>query len=288
MDLICLGDVMVDVHVAGGALAPGGDVHGTVRVVPGGTSANAAVWAAWAGTDAGVIAAVGDDLAGRLVIDALRERGVDVTGIARVAAPTGTMLVVTQGSERSMVADRGANALLAPDDLPSALDAEAVLVSGYLLLQATTTETAEAVLDRGNTFLAIEAASWPLIEHFGTERFFDSTKRADVVLANADEARALTGESGDAAVVALGERYRIAVVKQGRDGIRLSDDGQISAHGVNPVPDVDPTGAGDAFDGVFLGLLARGVHVSTAADRACAAGAQVASSRELWPTEPSA
>ena len=50
-----------------GALARGGDVHGRVAVRPGGTSANAAVWASWAGASSGVIAAVGDDLAGDLL-----------------------------------------------------------------------------------------------------------------------------------------------------------------------------------------------------------------------------
>ena len=44
---------MLDVHVASGALARGGDVHGRVAIRPGGTSANAAVWAAWAGASLG-------------------------------------------------------------------------------------------------------------------------------------------------------------------------------------------------------------------------------------------
>jgi sugar/nucleoside kinase (ribokinase family) len=43
MDLICVGDVMLDVRVDAGELARGGDVHGRVALQPGGTSANAAV-----------------------------------------------------------------------------------------------------------------------------------------------------------------------------------------------------------------------------------------------------
>ena len=46
------------------------------------------------------------------------------------AAPTGTMLVLHEPGERSMVADRGANARLAPGDLPPTIEAGAVLVSG--------------------------------------------------------------------------------------------------------------------------------------------------------------
>ena len=77
MDLITVGDVMFDVHVRAPALKRGGDVHGHVRLQPGGTSANAAVWAAWDGADVRVHGCVGDDLAGRLLRDALAERGVD-------------------------------------------------------------------------------------------------------------------------------------------------------------------------------------------------------------------
>src|SRR5204862_7956179 len=106
MDLVCIGDVMLDVHVASGALARGGDVHGRVAIRPGGTSANAAVWAAWAGASAAVIAAVGDDLAGTLCVEAVEGRGVDVGGVVRRASPTGVMVVMSQDGERSMVADR--------------------------------------------------------------------------------------------------------------------------------------------------------------------------------------
>ncbi len=51
VDLIAVGDVMVDVHVQAPALKRGGDVHGRVRLQPAGTSANAAVWAASDGAD---------------------------------------------------------------------------------------------------------------------------------------------------------------------------------------------------------------------------------------------
>ena len=49
VDVIVVGDVMLDVTVDSPALASGGDVHGTVLARPGGGGANAAVWAAAAG-----------------------------------------------------------------------------------------------------------------------------------------------------------------------------------------------------------------------------------------------
>jgi sugar/nucleoside kinase (ribokinase family) len=284
MDLLCVGDVMLDIHVAADALARGGDVHGRVRVMPGGTSANAAVWAAWAGASAGVVGAVGEDTAGRLVVDALAERDVDVLGLIRDEEPTGTMLVVTEAGERSMVADRGASAALRGEHLPERLEAGAVLVSGYMLLQEPTTGTAGVVLERADApLIAVEAASWPLVSAFGPERFFDVTAPASVVLANAEEAQALTGEGPRGAATLLGERYRIAVVKCGAEGAFVAVDGVVEAHRTRQVDEIDPTGAGDAFDGVFLALLVRGAVEREAVDAGCRAGALVASSASVWP-----
>lgn len=284
MDLICVGDVMLDVHVAAGALARGGDVHGRVRVMPGGTSANAAVGAAWAGASVAVVGAVGEDPAGHVLVTSLRDRGVDVGGLVPSSEPTGTMLVVVEAGERSMVADRGANAALRVDDLPPTLRAGAVLVSGYLLLQEPTTETAIEALARADApLVAVEAASWPLVAAFGADRLLEAASAATVVFANAEEARALTGREPAEAAAELGTRFRIAAVKCGDRGALVCVDGEVRHHGVDPVLEVDPTGAGDAFDGVFLSSLARGEDPAAAADAACRAGAIVAATPEVWP-----
>ena len=288
MDLITVGDVMIDVHVESRALKREGDVHGRVRVQPAGTSANAAVWAAWAGASVRVHGKVGDDLAGHLLEDALTDRGVEPALAFDPEAPTGTMLVVVEAGERSMVADRGANARLVDDDLPAKLAAGAVLVSGYLLLQEPTTAVALEALDRSEAVVtAVEAASWPLVDAFGAGAFVDRTTAAgaDGIFANDREAMILTGAEGREGAQRLGEHYRLACVKRGADGAVMSLDGAILASPGEPVHEVDPTGAGDAFDGVLLGALARGVEPEAALRRACHAGALVAGSAATWPEE---
>lgn len=288
MDLVCVGDVMLDVHVASGALARGGDVHGRVAIRPGGTSANAAVWASWAGASSGVIAAVGDDLAGTLCVEAVAGRGVDVGGVVRRASPTGVMVVMSEDGDRSMVADRGANAHLEAADVQG-IEAAAILVSGYLFLQEPGHDIALAAIGSVHTpLLAVEAASWPLLEAFGVERFFEETGSCDVVLANEREARVLTGADGDDAARALGERYRFAAVKRAANGATLIAEGRLVAADGEAVQEVEATGAGDAFDGVLLASLARGRTSEEAIARACQAGALVAASRATWPEEAGA
>jgi sugar/nucleoside kinase (ribokinase family) len=288
VDLIVVGDLMLDVRADTGALARGGDVHGRVAVQPGGTSANAAVWAAWAGASARVHGRVGDDLVGRVLRDALAARGVEAAVSLDPEMPSGTMLVVHEQGERSMVADRGANARLSADDLPPSLDAGAVLVSGYLLLQPGAHGAAVAALERArSTHVAIDAASWPLVDAFGADRFFEETAAASAVLTNEREAYALTGLEGIAAAAALGERYAVAAVKRGANGAALVVDGVLVRADGERVAEADPTGAGDAFDGVLLVGLVRGDEPAVALERACHAGALVASSGIGWPVEGS-
>jgi sugar/nucleoside kinase (ribokinase family) len=286
VDLIAVGDVMVDVHVQAPALKRGGDVHGRVKLQPAGTSANAAVWASSIGAQARVHGCVGDDLAGRLLVDALADRGVDPALTVDADAPSGTMLVVVEAGERSMVADRGANASFTPDDLPATLDAGAVLVSGYLLLQEPTTPAGLAAIDRAAaTFVGVEASSWPLIEAFGAARFLSDTTGAgaNALLLNEREAEVLVGLSGTDAARALGERYRVVCVKRGEKGAAMSFDGAIVEAVAAPVDEVDATGAGDAFDGVLLAALALGADPRDALERACRVGATVAASEDTWP-----
>jgi sugar/nucleoside kinase (ribokinase family) len=284
VDLVCVGDVMLDIRVDADTLKRGGDVHGRVLLQPGGTSANAAVWAAWDGASSRVLGRVGDDLQGRMLRAALAERGVEDALVVDPDAPTGTMLVVHEPGERSMAADRGANARLVPSDLPAGLEAGAVLVSGYLLLQSEGHDAAIAALEAARAAnVAVDAASWPLVEAFGVDRFLRETEAADTLLANELEARTLTGRDGPEAAAALGERFRVVAVKRGAEGAVLRFEGAPFSSPADAIDEVDPTGAGDAFDGVLLGALARGAQPQDALARACHAGSLVAASLGTWP-----
>jgi sugar/nucleoside kinase (ribokinase family) len=284
VDLICVGDVMLDVRVDAGALARGGDVHGKVVIQPGGTSSNAAAWAAATGASARVHAKVGRDMQGRLLRTELEARGVEASLVEAERSPTGTMLVVYEAGERSMVADRGANARLLPSDLPDRLEAGAVLVSGYLLLQDGARPAGRAAIRRASApWVAVETASWPLVDTLGPTMFHELASGATAVLANELEAWTLTRLDADEAVRALGEIYRLACVKRGSNGAVLVVDGDLYRAPSAPIEEVDPTGAGDAFDGVLLGWLARGAEPVEALRAACEAGAAVAGGPSVWP-----
>jgi sugar/nucleoside kinase (ribokinase family) len=141
-----------------------------------------------------------------------------------------------------------------------------------------------AALDRGSArFLAGDGASWRLVRVFGVERVFAATRGVDVLLLNDREAEVLTGRRGEGAVDALADRFRVVCVKLGEAGAVMSWEGLVIRFGGDPVRELDPTGAGDAFDGVLLAQLAAGRSPGDALHAACRAGALVAASYETWP-----
>jgi sugar/nucleoside kinase (ribokinase family) len=283
-DVVVVGDLMLDVAVDAPALATGGDVHGTVIARPGGSGANAAVWAARAGARVRFHGRVGDDVTGRVLRDAMTEHGVEAALVVALGRRTGCLLATRVAGERSMVADRGANATVSPEDLPAALEAGAVLVSGYLLFHPTSEPAGLAALDRARAgVVAVEASSWPLVEAYGASRFLEATSKATLLLANEDEARSLTRLDPEAAAKELSDRYAAVCVKLGPSGVLHAEGGRLTHASAPPIEVRDTTGAGDAFDGALLAALARGASTEEALDAGCRAGAEAASSDDAWP-----
>jgi len=270
-----VGDVMVDVNVGGGA------GHGAeVVVAEGGSAANAAVWAASLGAWATVVGRVGADAGARMLRTGLDERGVRTLLATDPALPTGAV-VTLDGSPR---VDRGANRAFTPGDVPGRLAFDAVLVSGYALLQVDSGPAAEAALARAVTgWLAVDAGSAGLLEQYGAERFLEATQAADVLLANEEEARILTGEEPEAAAATLGRHFRLACVKRGAAGAVAVLDGTSMSAPAPPVLDPRPNGAGDAFAPGLLCALARGASLGDALVEACRCGSLAASRDEAWP-----
>ena len=252
-DLIAVGDVMLDGTLP--APVAGTRVHGRIELRAGGSAANATLAAARLEARAAVIGRVGGDAVGRLVADSLAAGGVEALLAFDADAPTGCVVVV---GGTSIVADPGASARLAPDDLPVTLDAGAVLVSGYTLLQPGSEPAARAAIERARTgWLAVDVGSARLVTAFGVERFLEETSTVGVGRANAEEARALPGLNADDAGVALARHFEVVCVKLGSAGALAARGEEVVQAAVQPIERTDTLGAGDAFAGGFLAALAR-------------------------------
>lgn len=85
-------------------------------------------------------------------------------------------------------------------------------------------------------------------------------QKVDVLTINDAEARQLSGEYSlvKAAEIILQMGPKYLIIKKGEHGALLFGEGQVFSAPALPLADVfDPTGAGDAFAGGFIGYLAK-------------------------------
>lgn len=120
--IMTVGDLVWDVLAKpDGLLLPGGDTTGSIKLAPGGSAANVAVWLARCGAPAGFIGAVGADIFGDLIAADLRQEGVEAHIVRLPHSETGVVLaLIDRAGQRSMVTNRGADHRLLPDMLPEA------------------------------------------------------------------------------------------------------------------------------------------------------------------------
>jgi sugar/nucleoside kinase (ribokinase family) len=272
-----LGDVMVDVVVRlSEPLARGSDAPAQIRFHGGGSAANTAAWLAAAGAEPVLVGVVGDDERGREARAGLVAAGVDARLVVDPDLPTGTCLVlVGPDGERTMAPDAGANDALSEGDVFDELRGEGghLHVSGYSLLRAGSRGAAIAAVERASSAgmtVSVDPSSSALL----SAEFLDWADGADLLLPNASEAYALTGDTDpERAARALGERFAEVVVTLGPEGALWTDGDAVLRAAAAPVDElVDSTGAGDAF---AAGLLtARVAGMSNA--EALAAGCRLA------------
>jgi sugar/nucleoside kinase (ribokinase family) len=277
---VAVGDVLVDV-LADEAPRPGERAHGPVAIRAGGSAVTAAVWAAVLGATATVVGRIGTDAAGELVAGVLSGRGIAAELAQDPDLPTGA--AVALGADTSL-ASPSASSRLAPADVPDPLEADALLVSGFSLFQDSSASGARAALERfAGKWAGVDLAT-PRMAAAAASHLKELTAGANVVLATAEEAAAVTGLEPDEAARELGGTFEVACVKLGERGAIAAQGSRLERAEVDVVVRKAPFGAGDAFAAALLVALARGERLERALDVACQTGARAAASPDGWPS----
>jgi 2-dehydro-3-deoxygluconokinase len=227
----------------------------------GGAESNVAIALSRLGVSVGWVSLLGDDEPGKLVLDRVRGEGVDVSRVRRVRGlPTGLYLREQAGQEVRVYYYRKGSA--ASTMAPETLSPEYLGDSEFLHLTGITPALSEDC--RAFTLWAAREG--------GTRVSFDVNYRSklwgseealafveeilpsvDLLFVGDDEARALWGRDDEDLVRELGARGpREVVLKRGRKGSVALVDGRIITRPAFPVEEVDPVGAGDAFDAGYL------------------------------------
>ncbi len=230
----------------------------------GGGAANTAVDLGRLGVRAAICARVGDDIFGRFATETLRDHEVDVTALKTdpKLATSQTLIVNVRGEDRRFIHCVGANKGFVAADLDAVLERRPrVLHIGYFLILEQL--DADELADR---FARARQAG-----HDDASRRRDARTVAtiseplkvvlphtDIFVPNADEAELILGESDPVrqAQIFHDMGARRVVITRGELGVVSVSDALRVKLGTYPVPFVDGSGGGDAFNaGYILGLL---------------------------------
>jgi ribokinase len=241
----------------------------------GGKGGNQAVAAARVGgVRVAMVGAVGEDPDGVVLLEGLRDAGVDVEDVAvrRDAASGAALILVAEDGENAIVVAPGANRTVTTDEVRSALRRRrpaVVLAQGEVppeVVAATLAEAADLgarpvlnlapVIPLGRSALAL---CHPLV--------VNRREAGDLLghdLSSVDDLGAVAAE--------LSLLARSAVVTDGAAGAWVAD-GTARHVPARPATAVDTTGAGDAFTGALAVALAGGHDLAVAASWGAAVAA---------------
>ena len=276
---LLVGDVIDDIIVVpSGPIRSDTDTTSRITRQPGGSAANTAAWLGWLGADVDFVGRVGAGDADRHARE-LAAAGVAAHLHEDPDRATGTIVIIVEGQQRSMLTDRGANATLDPAQVTDALLATAGILhlTGYSLVDALPARALRELVDRAHAHgasVSLDPSSTGFIADHGVDAFRRAITGVDVLRPNLDEGRLLAGLDAGAppALVAeaLLELAPAVVLTCGAAGVtiaerRAGEGARVASLDAERVPTVDPTGAGDSFTAGFLAARLAGADLAHAA-----------------------
>lgn len=228
----------------------------------GGKGANQAVAARLCGANVAMVAKVGNDLFGPATIKNFESQGIDVScvGIAEGVSSGVAPIFVDPSGENRIIVVKGANDLLAPEDVDAAahlLQKANAIVLQFEIPLRTVYHAVQFAKAKGIRCIVNPAPAQPVD--------FVQLRGVDYFIPNESEAETITGmpvhTAGDAKECArylLEQGLRCVVITRGERGCLLANEEGAELVPPFQVDSVDTTGAGDAFIGSFAVFLGEG------------------------------
>ena len=227
-------------------------------IASGGSAANTIHGLARLGVETGFIGKIGKDEMGRYFKEDMEKSNIHPILLESEADSGVAIALVSPDGERTFAVHLGAAVELSAQDLqPSFFKGYDMLhIEGYLLQNYSLIETACDMAKKNGLKVSLDLASFNVVEAHRDFLTYISKEFADIIFANEDEAKAMTGQQPEDAVHAIAEWCDVAVVKIGKEGSLVKTGGELFT--ISPVQAkvVDTTGAGDLYASGFLfGLL---------------------------------
>ena len=174
--------------------------------------------------------------------------------------------LISPNSERTFGTYLGAAMELSDSDLSEPLfeDYGYLHIEGYLVQNHKLIEAAVKMARNAGLKIAIDMASYNVVEAnlgFLKKLVVDYV---DIVFANEEEAKSFTGFEPEEALHAIAEMCEIAIVKVGAKGSFIKRGNELVQIEAIPARSIDTTGAGDIYASGFLYALAEGYPLEKA------------------------
>jgi len=281
--VLCIGDLMLDV-VAQIPTSPhelhlGNDTRTIISTHGGGAGGNVASWLAVLGNDVTMVGRCGDDAAGAAITAEFDSLGISYGQIVKPGLHTGVVIcLVDPSGERTMLADNGANAGLAIEDLPPLDGVDAVYLTGYAPLAQQSRAGVLAmvqVINAANIPITFDPATVGGMKDVPVEEILSWCAQMDTLIMNEEEAIYLSGSSDiESALDFFLDYAPRAIIKRGSQGaIGRQNGGAIVSITATTTEVVDTTGAGDSFAAGFIDAFTSGSNFAEAMERASAVAA---------------
>jgi len=238
------------------------------RLSPGGSAANTLYGLAKLGVSAGFVGAMGDDVAGRMLLEDFKNVGVDTGQIRVRPAKTGTTLCLTdKRGRRSIYVSSNANSLLDDDDIDLGYIKQAKILHLASFAGEKQLEIQKQLVNRMPPSVKVSFAPGSIYAARGIADLSPIIKRTYVLILNRKEIEELTGEEfqkGAQSCLRLGCQVVAITFREGlkRKGIvaacylTTGDQEYMIEAKITKRLHGDTIGAGDAFaTGFLFGLL---------------------------------
>jgi len=229
----------------------------------GGSAANTIHGLAMLGAQTGFIGSIGKDEVGDFFEKDMHDVGINTMLIRRDSVTGTAVALISSDSERTFATHLGAAVELEASDLrPENFDGYDILyLEGYLIINKPLIETACRLAKEKNMKVALDLASYNVVEAKLSDFKEIIEKYVDIVFANEDEAKAFSGLDPMGALKQLSSICDIAVIKTGKDGSLIKRAEELIKIGTIPVDCIDTTGAGDLYASGFLYGYANGLSL---------------------------
>lgn len=220
----------------------------------GGSAANTIHGLAKLGMDTCFIGKIGKDDMGRFFQKDMEKSSIkpvlyhSMTDTGRVIA------MISPDSERTMATYLGAAVELSAEDITSDIfsNYDLFYIEGYLVNNFELFTKSLRLAKKQGLKTSLDLASFNVVEQFKDQLYNEVKNNVDIVFANEEEARVLTGQEPEEAIDSLAKITDIAVVKIGAKG-SLIKHGNQKVHIPAPlINSIDTTGAGDSYAAGFL------------------------------------